>query len=104
MSIRLSSNQGQNQENPNPASLSDNDQPSPLQYQKERSAAAAGEPFDDKSAMEEEDDCEMIGMYEEEVPERFVAPITRASNKMLANFINVTRKFTETLEDAPCVL
>ncbi len=49
--------------------------------------------------MEEDEDCEIIEMYEEKAPERFVAPMKRASDKMVANFLNVTCKFTETLED-----
>ena len=49
--------------------------------------------------MEEDEDCKIIEMYEEKAPERFVAPMKRASNKMVSNFLNVARKFTETLED-----
>jgi hypothetical protein len=49
--------------------------------------------------MEEDEDCEIIEMYGEKAPEKFVAPMNRASDKMVANFLNVTRKFTETLED-----
>jgi hypothetical protein len=50
--------------------------------------------------MEEEEDCEKIEMYEEAAPEIFVAPKNRASNKMVvANNLNVTRKFTKNLED-----
>ncbi len=85
--------------NPILVSLSDDDEPSPLQYRKERSEAAADESIDAKSAMEEDEDCEIIEMYEEKAPERFVAPMKRGSDKMVANFLNVTRKFAETLED-----
>ncbi len=49
--------------------------------------------------MEEDEDCEIIEMYEDKAPESFVAPTNRASEKMVANFLNVTRKFTETLSD-----
>ncbi len=38
-------------------------------------------------------------MYEEKAPERFVAPMKRASDKMVAIFLNVASEFTVTLED-----
>ncbi len=90
--------------NPNypiPDSLSVDDEPSPRQYRKERSQAVANESIDAKSAMEEDKDCEIIEMYEEKAPERFVAPMNRLSDEMVANFLKVTRKFTRTfkLED-----
>ena len=85
--------------NPIPISLSVNNEPSPRQYRKKRSEAAADESIDAKSAMDEDEDCEIIEMHVEKAPERFVAPMKRASDKMVANFLNVARKFTETLED-----
>ncbi len=85
--------------NPIPVSPSDNDEPSPRQYRKKRYKAAAYESIDAKSAMDEDEDCEIIEMYEEKAPERFVAPMKRASDKMVANFLNVARKFAETSED-----
>ena len=85
--------------NPIPVSVSVNDEPSSRQYRKERSEAAADESIDAKSAMNEDEDCEIIEMYVGKAPERFVAPMKRASDKMVANFLNVASKFTETLED-----
>jgi hypothetical protein len=85
--------------NPIPISLSVNNEPSPRQYRKKRSEAAADESIDAKSAMDEDEDCEIIEMHVEKAPERFVAPMKRASDKMVANFLNVARKFAETLED-----
>ena len=38
-------------------------------------------------------------MEEEKSPDRIVAPKNRASDQMVAKLLNVTRKFTETLED-----
>jgi hypothetical protein len=49
--------------------------------------------------MEEDKDCKIIEVYEEKAPGIFVAPMKCASDKMVAKFLNVTRKFTETLED-----
>jgi hypothetical protein len=49
--------------------------------------------------MLEYEDCEIIEMYEEQASERFVAPMNRASYKKVANVLNVTRNFTESLED-----
>ncbi len=49
--------------------------------------------------MEEEDDCKIIEMYEEEAPERLFTPKNRASYKMVAKFLNVTLKIAKTLED-----
>ena len=72
--------------NPIPVSLSVNDESSPRQYRKKRSEAAAYESIDAKLAMEEDEDCEIIGMYEEKAPERFVAPMKRASDKWLLIF------------------
>ncbi len=48
--------------NPIPVSLKVNDEPSPRQYRKERSEAAADISIDAKSAMEEDEDCEIIEM------------------------------------------
>ncbi len=61
--------------------LSVNDEPSQRQYRKGRSEAAADESIDAKSAMEEDEDIEIIEMYEEKSPARFVAPMKRASDK-----------------------
>ena len=85
--------------NPIPVSLSVSNEPSPRQYRKKRSEAAADESIDAKSDMDEDENCEIIEMHVEKAPERFVAPMKRASDKMVANFLNVARKFTETLED-----
>ncbi len=49
--------------------------------------------------MEEEEDCKIIEMYEEEAPEILVAPKTRAFDIMVSKFLNVARKCTEILED-----
>jgi hypothetical protein len=32
-------------------------------------------------------------MFEEKAPERFIAPMNRASEKIVANFLNVNSKF-----------
>jgi hypothetical protein len=48
--------------------------------------------------MPDDKEVEYIVIVGEEAPVRIVAPTNRASNQMVANFLNVTRKFTVTLE------
>ena len=73
--------------NPIPVSPSDNDEPSPLQNRKERSKAAAYESIDAKSAMEEDEDCEIIEMYEEKAPENFASRRTTRQLSRYRTFI-----------------
>ena len=60
--------------------------------------AAAVPPIDQKSEKEDLDDCEIMEMEERKAPQRIVAFKRRASDQMVANFLNATRQFTDTLE------
>ena len=63
---------------------------------------AAAPPIDQESEKEDSDDCEIIEIEERKAPQRIIASTgakSRASDQMVANFLNATRKFTDTLED-----
>ena len=91
-------------DHPTPISLSDSDAPSPILYRNERANAAAAvpraaPPIDRKSEKEDSEDCEIIEMEEIKAPQRIVASKIRATDQVLANFLNATRQFADTLED-----
>ena len=77
-------------DNPTHVSLSDSDAPSPSLYRKERAKAAAAPPIDQKSEKEDSEDCKIFETEERKAPQRIVASKSRASDQMVANFLNAT--------------
>ena len=84
---------------PTHVSLSNSDAPSPSLYRKERAKSSAAPPNDQKSEKEDSEDCEIIEMKERKATQRTDSSKSRSSDQMVANFLNATRKFTDTLED-----
>ena len=86
-------------DHPTQVSDSDNDEPSPSQYRNEMAMRAADESINDKSEREEDVECQIGEMLDGYAYDRMVNSKKSGSEQMFAQFLNVTCKFTETLED-----
>ena len=60
---------------------------------------AADESNDEKLEREEEEECEISEMFDGDAYDKMVNSKKSGSEQMFAQFLNVTRQFTATLED-----
>ena len=82
-----------------PESGSENDERSPSQYRKQMTEELADESIDEQQEMEEEEECAKGEVFDGDAYDKMVLSNSSGSEQMFAHFLNVTRKFTETLED-----
>ena len=77
----------------------ENGEPSLSQYRNEMAIHAADQSNSEKSEREEEEVCEIGKIFDGDAYDVMVLSKTSGSEQTVAQFLNVTCKFTETLED-----
>ena len=82
-----------------PVSGSDNEEPSPSQYRKEMAEEPCDQSIDQKSDREEDEESDMPEVFDGDALDAMLNAQKRGPEQMVAQFLNVTRQFTATLED-----